>query len=121
MKKVLVVDDSATVRHQLRTFLESKGFTVSEAQDGIAGVTSAGKTPFDLIIVDMNMPMMTGFEMIAEVRRLAGYAKTPIFVLTTDAALDSAQKGKEVGATAWIVKPYKPDALLAGINKVLGL
>lgn len=121
MKRVLVVDDSATVRQQLRTFLEGKGFGVSEAQDGIAGVTAARMTDFDLIIVDMNMPMMDGIEMISEVRKLDNHAKTPIFVLTTDAAVDSAQRGKSAGATAWIVKPYKPESLLAGIHKVLGV
>ena len=121
MKQIMVVDDSATVRQQLRVFLEGRGFSVIEAHDGIGGVTMAQHNSVDLIIVDMNMPMMDGLEMIRQVRRLPAHAGTPIFVLTTDAAVESAQKGKAAGATAWIVKPYKPDALLAGIKKVLGV
>ncbi|MEZ0315150.1 MAG: response regulator [Myxococcota bacterium] len=120
MKQIMVVDDSATVRQQLRVFLEGRGFGVVEAQDGIGGVTLAQRSAIDLIIVDMNMPMMDGLEMIRQVRQIPAHAKTPIFVLTTDAAMESAQRGKAAGATAWIVKPYKPDALLAGIKKVLG-
>ncbi len=121
MKTIMVVDDSVTVRQQLRSFLEAKGFAVVEAHDGLAGVTTAARQAFDLIIVDVNMPMMDGIEMVTRVRELPEHKRTPIFVLTTDSAMEAAQRGKAAGATAWIVKPYKPDALLAGIKKVLSV
>ena len=72
-------------------------------------------------MVDVNMPMMNGIEMIGELRKVPGYEKTPIFVLTTESTTAMAQKGKEAGATAWLVKPFKAELVLKGIQKVLGM
>ncbi len=116
---ILVVDDSATIRQQTRTLLESKGYSVVEAADGAQGVEQVKNAPVHLIIVDVNMPVMNGIEMIDHVRKLPGHAKTPIFVLTTESSSDYVRRGKEVGATAWIVKPFKPEVLLPAIRKVL--
>lgn len=116
---ILITDDSATVRQQLRGFLEEKGFAVVEADNGARGLEIAQDSALDLIIVDVNMPVMNGIEMIKKVRELEAHKKTPIFVLTTDAAGSAARKGKEAGANAWIVKPFKPDVLLKGIQKVV--
>ncbi|HEX3776602.1 MAG TPA: response regulator [Polyangiaceae bacterium] len=117
-RSVLIVDDSSTVRRQLRTFLEGQGFTVTEGANGREGVDAARASSFDLIIVDVNMPVLDGISMIREVRRLTSHQKTPIFVLTTDSAVSTAGEGKIAGATAWIVKPFKPEVLLKGIQKV---
>ncbi len=120
-KTILVVDDSATVRQQVRSFLQTNEFTVIEGSNGVEGLAAAKTTQADLVMVDVNMPMMNGIEMIAELRKLPGYEKTPIFVLTTESTTAMAQKGKEAGATAWLVKPFKPELVLKGIQKVLGL
>ena len=120
-KSILVVDDSSIARKQLRTFLEQQGFKVSEANNGAAGLDTAKGNPYDLLIVDVNMPVMDGIQMISEVRKLPAYKRTPIFVLTTESADRLALKGKVAGATAWIVKPFNPTVLRKGIKKVLNV
>ncbi len=119
-KTILVVDDSAAVRRQLRESLEASGFSVIEAENGARGLEIAGETSLSLMIVDVNMPIMGGIEMIGRVRNLPEHQKTPIFVLTTESGADAARRGKEAKATAWIVKPVKPDVLIKGIRTVLG-
>ena len=119
-KTILIVDDSATIRQQLRICLSEGGFTVVEAENGAAGLAQAKQANMDMVIADVNMPGMNGIEMIGEIRKLPAYAKVPIFVITTESGTRVAE-GKAAGATAWIVKPFKPESLLAGVKKVLGL
>lgn len=118
---ILVVDDSATVRQQARVLLESNGFNVVEAPNGAEGLAAAKSASVSLMLVDVNMPVMNGIEMISEVRKLGSHAKTPIFVLTTESSTDVVSQGKAAGATAWIVKPFKPAILMQAIRKVLGV
>lgn len=118
--KVLVVDDSATVRQQVRTVLEADGFAVLEAEDGRAALRALDGAVFDLLIVDVHMPEMDGITFVAEARKLAPHAKTPIFMLTTEASGGVAAAGRKAGATAWIVKPLDAENLRRGIAKVLG-
>ena len=118
-RTILVVDDSRTIRQQTRVLLESHGFKVIEAGNGVEGLEEAKKGPVDLIIVDVNMPAMNGLEMIGHVRQLSGYAKIPIFVLTTEASGEIVRRGKAVGATAWVVKPFKAEVLIPAIRSVL--
>ena len=82
-KKVLIVDDSVTMRQQLRLLLESDGFEVAEAEDGLKGFATARAGNFDLLIVDVNMPRMNGLTAVAAIRKIPHNAKTPIFILTT--------------------------------------
>ena len=119
--RILVVDDSRTTRQQLDTFLSSKGFDVSQASSGLDGLAVAGGGSFNLCIVDVNMPGMNGLDMIRELRTLDGYATTPVFVLTTESTRELIARGKEVGATAWIVKPFQQESLLMGIEKALAM
>jgi two-component system, chemotaxis family, chemotaxis protein CheY len=118
-RTILVVDDSRTIRQQTRVLLENHGFKVVEAGNGVEGLEEAKRTQVDLIIVDVNMPAMNGLEMIGHVRQLASYAKTPIFVLTTEASGEIVRRGKAVGATAWVVKPFKAEVLIPAIVSVL--
>ncbi|HZU81304.1 MAG TPA: response regulator [Polyangiaceae bacterium] len=119
-RTILVVDDSASVRQQLRQALEEGGYSVVEADNGESGLAAARDAPVDLMIVDVNMPIMDGIEMIAKVRALKEHKSTPIFVLTTESGASAVKDGKSAGATAWIVKPVKPDALVKGIRATLG-
>lgn len=118
-KSVLIVDDSMSVRNQLRQILESDGLYVCEAENGQRGLELCRERTVDLVIVDVNMPVMDGIEMITKVRELDQHKKTPIFVLTTESGLSTAKQGKAAGATAWIVKPVNPDVLLRGVRGVL--
>lgn len=117
--RILIVDDSATVRHQLRDCLESGGHEVVEAENGAFGLQRAKDEEFALIIVDVNMPVMNGLEMLENLRALPQRATVPAFVLTTESSKDMVARGKKCGATAWIVKPFKPEILLKGIAHIL--
>jgi two-component system chemotaxis response regulator CheY len=119
-KSILVADDSASVRRHLRQALEPAGFEILEAENGERGLAIARERSLDLMIIDINMPIMDGFEMIAKVRALEEHRTTPIFVLTTESGASAALRGKSAGATAWIVKPISPEVLVAGIRKMLG-
>jgi len=116
---ILVVDDSATIRHQVRTCLQSAGHTVLEAENGALGLQKAKDHPIDMAIVDVNMPVMNGLEMLGNLRSIPGKESIPVFVLTTESSKDLVSRGKQHGATAWIVKPFKPDVLAKGVAHVL--
>ena len=118
--KLLIVDDSTMLRDMLSYALNEGGYTdVTESIDGVDGLSKAKTTQYDLIISDVNMPNMDGLTMVAEIRKLPQYAKTPILVLTTERSDEMKTKGKAVGATGWIVKPFVPDQLLKAVNIVL--
>lgn len=120
MAKILAVDDSASMRQMVAFTLKGAGHDVTEADNGKVALDIAKTKQFDLVISDVNMPVMDGITLIKELRTLADYKFTPMLMLTTESGDDKKQQGKSVGATGWIVKPFNPDQLLATINKVLG-
>ncbi len=118
-KVILVVDDALTVRNLAQFALSKGGYQVIEAEDGIKGLAAAKGNKIDLIISDINMPNMNGLDMVRGIKADPKIKDIPIFMLTTEASSASAQEGKELGVTAWIVKPFVPDKLLAAVNKIL--
>ncbi|MEO8900066.1 MAG: response regulator [Polyangiaceae bacterium] len=116
---ILVVDDSATARAQLRVTLEAKGARVLEAENGREGLWRARSERVDMIFSDLHMPVMDGLHMIQELRKDAAYLTTPILVLTSDAAVTRAAEGKKAGANAWITKPINPELLWKAVEKAL--
>lgn len=118
-KRVLIVDDSPSIRQQLRVCLRAAGYLVDEAVSGEEGLQAAERSPFDLIITDVNMGALDGLGMIERVRRVPGHTQTPIFVLTTEWTRPVVSRGREVGATAWIVKPFKIESLVAAVDKAV--
>lgn len=118
-KLILVVDDAITVRNLAQFALTKGGYQVIEAEDGIKGLAAAKANKVDLIISDLNMPNMNGMDMVRGIKADPKIKDIPIFMLTTEASPESAQQGKELGVTAWIVKPFVPDKLLAAVNKIL--
>lgn len=120
MPKILAVDDSASMRQMVTFTLKGAGFQVEEAEDGQQALNKAKQGTFDLVLSDVNMPIMNGIELVKELRALADYKFTPILMLTTESATDMKIEGKKAGATGWIVKPFNPDQLLNTIKKVLG-
>lgn len=119
MGKVLVVDDSNAIRQLVSRTLVSSGFDVDSAIDGCDGLKSAEKESYDLVITDINMPEMDGLNLIANLRKLPSYKLKPILVLSTEYSPEMKKRGKEAGATGWLVKPFNPDTLLDVIGKVL--
>ena len=120
MATILTVDDSASMRQMITFTLKSGGHEVVEACDGQEGLEKAKSKKFNLVISDVNMPVMDGISMIKELRAQDDYKFVPILMLTTEGAGDKKQEGKAAGATGWIVKPFNPSQLLSTINKVLG-
>jgi two-component system chemotaxis response regulator CheY len=118
-KRVLAVDDSATMRQLLKLTLSRSGYEVVEAEDGAKALQKASAEIFDLVLSDINMPVMNGIELLRSLRKLAQYRFTPIVLVTTESQLEKKQEGKAAGATGWIVKPFEPEQLLAVVAKVL--
>lgn len=116
---ILVVDDSQMVRAQLRSALEAKGLRVLEAENGSEGLWRVREHSVDLIVTDMHMPVMDGLRMIQELRKLPTHARTPIFVLTSDASSARVRDGKAAGASAWMLKPVNTEMLWKAIEKAV--
>lgn len=119
MKKILTVDDSASMRAMVVFTLRGEGYEVVEAVNGKEGLDAANADLFDLIISDVNMPIMNGIEFVSNVRKEEKYRFTPILMLTTESGTDLKLQGKSAGATGWIVKPFDPQKLIAVVKKVL--
>jgi two-component system chemotaxis response regulator CheY len=119
--KVLVVDDSPPIRQQVETTLVQAGYQVVEAEDGLVGLaTLNGQHDIALVICDFNMPNMNGLEMLAAVKADAKHAALPVVMLTTEGKAELIQRAKRIGARGWMVKPFKPDQLVAVVRKLLG-
>lgn len=119
-KVIMTVDDSASVRQMVTFTLKGAGYTVVEAVDGKDALAKLGSTQINMMITDLNMPNLDGIGLIKGVRAMPAYKFIPIVMLTTESQDSKKQEGKSAGATGWIVKPFKPDQLLAVVKKVLG-
>jgi two-component system chemotaxis response regulator CheY len=119
MPSILTVDDSASIRQAIRIALTSEGFQVTEAQDGAEGLSKAGAGAFDMIITDLNMPVMDGLTMIRKLRAKPAHAGVPIIFLTTESDAGVKAEAKAAGATGWLTKPFVPAQLVSVVKKVL--
>jgi two-component system chemotaxis response regulator CheY len=117
-KRILTIDDSRTMRDMLRVTLAEAGFDVLQAVDGQDGLDVLGKERVDVVITDINMPKMDGYEVIRNLRRDPLHKTTPILVLTTESDTEKKVIARDAGATGWMVKPFDPDRLIATIRKV---
>jgi len=118
--KILVVDDSPSMRSMVKFTLTSAGHDIEEAENGQLGILKAKSSQFDLVMSDVNMPGINGYEFTSQLRELPHYKYTPVLLLTTEHSTEQKTKGRMAGATGWIVKPFQPDALIKNINKILG-
>lgn len=118
MANILIVDDSQSMRKMVKFALETANHHVVEAPDGKSGLNAAKLQQFDLVVTDVNMPIMDGIELAKSLRALPNYKFTPIIMLTTEAMAEKKAEGKAAGVTGWIVKPFQPDKLIAVVNKV---
>ena len=119
MPSILTVDDSASIRQAIKIALSNEGFKVTEAHDGADGLSKAGAGVFDMIITDLNMPVMDGLTMIRKLRAKPAYAGVPIIFLTTESDPGVKAEAKAAGATGWLTKPFAPDLLVTLVKKVL--
>lgn len=120
-KKVMIVDDSRTIRQQVSFTLSKSGFEVLEAEDGVDGLSKLKANPdVAMVISDVNMPNMDGLQMVEGIKADAAINKIPVLMLTTEGASDLIARAKAAGAKGWIVKPFKPDQLIAAVSKLTG-
>ena len=115
--KILIVDDSASMRQMVEIILKGAGYEVTQAVDGSDGLKKLSEE-FDVVISDYNMPNMNGVEFITAVRAGSVNRAVPIIMLTTESEDEKKQSGKQAGATAWVTKPVNKDSLLGVIRKV---
>ena len=119
-KTILSVDDSASALQMVKLTLVGAGYQVIQARDGAEGLAKARGGTVDLVLTDLNMPVMDGLTLIGELRKLATCKGVPIVFLTTEAAPAMKQQARNAGATGWITKPFQQDQLVAVMRKLLG-
>lgn len=121
-KKILLVEDSNTVRQQVGILLSAAGYSIVEAYNGRDAVAAAAAHKGDLamIIADVNMPVMNGIDMLQSLRDKDLASDVPILMLTTEGQPELIDKARKAGAKGWIIKPFKPDLLLAAVKKLVG-
>lgn len=119
MTAILTVDDSASIRQAIKIALSGEGYAVTEAANGAEGLEKGSAGGFDLIVTDLNMPIMDGLAMIRELRKRPAGAGVPILFLTTESDTEIKAQAKAAGATGWLTKPFDPEQLLRVVRKVL--
>ncbi len=119
-KVIMTADDSSSIRQMVSFSLGQAGYEIVEAVDGRDALNKLDGAGVNMLITDLNMPNMDGIELIRQTRAKSEYKFIPIVMLTTESQAEMKQKGKQAGATGWIVKPFKPEQLVAVVKKVLG-
>lgn len=117
-KKVLIVDDSETIRQQLASALEQAGFGVLEATDGFDGLECAAQNELCMVILDVNMPRLNGLEMLERLKSDPKNAQLPVLMLTTEVQQSMIERAKRAGARGWMIKPVKMDQLVSTVAKL---
>ena len=119
MSKILVVEDQEDNRQILRDLLGSVGHEMIEAHDGVAAIEQAAKHRPDLILMDIQLPTMDGYEATRRIKANPELAKIPIIVVTSYALSGDEDKARAAGCDAYVTKPYSPRQLLAKMNEYL--
>jgi two-component system, chemotaxis family, chemotaxis protein CheY len=116
-RKVLIVDDSNMIRRQVGNALGKAAFAINEAVDGVDALEKLTRAPDTaLVICDVNMPRMNGLELLEQVRSQPAIAAVPFLMLTTEGQPELIARAKKLGAKGWLIKPFKPDLLLAAVQ-----
>ncbi len=122
MKKILIADDSETLRHQLSEDLQEAGFDVQTAVDGLAAISAfQSDQDFDAAILDVNMPGATGIDVLRRCIDIIEQKNVVVFMLTTDSSAELKEAGRQLKVRAWITKPYQKESLVGALKKVLNL
>jgi two-component system chemotaxis response regulator CheY len=118
-KKILIVDDSSSVRTIARTALREQGYEVVEAGNGREALDKLSAERVHLVVSDVNMPIMDGITFLKELKSHPTSKFVPVIMLTTEAGQDKKQEGRAAGAKAWIVKPFQPATLVDAVAKLV--
>ncbi|MFL5318791.1 MAG: response regulator [Myxococcaceae bacterium] len=118
--RALIVDDSPAMRRSIMFALQRlEGLSCVEAQDGVEGLKKFTQSPFDIVLTDINMPMMDGLKLISALRTAAAGAKVPIVVITTEAADADRERAMTLGANAYLTKPVQAKVVLDTVKSLL--
>jgi two-component system chemotaxis response regulator CheY len=126
-KRIVLVDDSKTILATAQMALEDMvGSGVIEFKTylnpvELLGNLQNGTENFDLLISDINMPQMNGLDLAQAVKADMRFKQKPVLILTTESSADMKQRGKDIGVTGWMVKPFSDDKLVKSIKMVLGI
>ena len=118
-KCILIVDDSSSVRTVVGIALRGAGYEVVEAGDGAQALQQLNGRKVNLIISDVNMPVMDGLTFLKEVKKSPAHKFVPVMMLTTESAKEKMAIGRAEGARAWMTKPFKPEQMLAAVQKLV--
>src|SRR5690554_7954891 len=116
--QILIVEDDRDLREALVTTLELAKFRVREAANGEEALVSLGRNPVDMVVSDVNMPGLSGHELLAEVQRL--YPGLPMMLITAYGQISHAVSAMQSGAIDYLVKPFEPQVLVDAVTKVVG-
>ncbi len=119
-KNILSIDDSSSVRKLVEFSLKSKGYSVISAENGQEGLEKLAQTSFDAVVLDINMPKMDGFEFLKKIKSDKAYRQISVVMLSTECQDKDRQKAMNLGATGYLVKPFKPTELISLMTKILG-
>jgi two-component system chemotaxis response regulator CheY len=119
MARILAVDDSPVMRQMVKATLAEAGHEVAQAANGEEALRMAAGQVFDMVITDLNMPVMDGLALIRKLRELPAYSSMPMIALTTESTTEVKRAGREAGATAWVVKPFNPQRLIGAVTELL--
>jgi two-component system chemotaxis response regulator CheY len=119
MKRILIIDDAATVRLYHRTILQDAGYQVEEAVNGVEALEKALQQTYDLYIVDVNMPKLDGYGFLRELRN-QDMPQVPAIMVSTEASAADRKRAYAAGANLYLIKPTRPEQLVAPIALLLG-
>ena len=119
MARILTVDDSPVMRQMVKATLAEAGHVVTQAANGEEALRIAATQVFDMVITDVNMPVMDGLTLTRNLRQLPAYRTIPMIALTTESTAEVKRNGREAGATAWVVKPFNPQRLIEAVAQLL--
>jgi two-component system, chemotaxis family, chemotaxis protein CheY len=118
--KILIVEDSPSMRSLVREALEVEGYELTESDNGLAALAVLGRVAPDLVITDINMPQLDGLGLLREIRQLPSFRFMPVLILTSESGADMKENGRAAGATGWLVKPFEAEQLRRVVSQVLG-
>ena len=119
MARILTVDDSPVMRQMVKATLIDAGHEVVQGANGEEALRIAANQVFDMVITNVNMPVMDGLTLIRNLRQLPAYRTLPMVAVTTEATTEVKRAGRDAGATAWVVKPFNPQRLIEAVAQLL--
>lgn len=118
-KKILLVDDNNHLRTMMSLLLKDEGYEVTEVAEGSETMMWVHEHTFDLILLDIMMPLLDGYTVLRYIRNTARNGSTPVVIVSARAQEADIEKGRGLGATAYVTKPFEPDQLLATVREVI--